>query len=88
MVLYPEPVVQPSQRSATIETLERLARRTSGDGSDYMAEAIALVLWNPHSGLSDPLIPDPTSPLRLEKFSEQVEAAYVSRYKGLPPHAD
>jgi hypothetical protein len=87
MVIYPEPCVSLSQRSATTETLERLARRTGVDGSAYMAEAISLVLWNPIDGSIDPTIPDPSSPLRLERFSEQVEAAYVSRYKGLPPHA-
>lgn len=88
MVIYPEPVVQAGQRLATIETLERLARRTSVDGPDYMAEAISLVLWDPYSGRIDPAIPDPASPLRIEKFSMHVESAYVSRYKGLPPHAD
>jgi hypothetical protein len=87
MVVYPEPCVSLSQRSATTETLERLARRISVDGPAYMAEAISLVLWNPINGSIDPTIPDPSSPLRLERFSEQVEAAYVSRYKGLPPHA-
>ncbi len=87
MVIYPEPCVSVSQRSATTETLERLARRTSVDGADYMAEAISLVLWNPADGSIDPTLPDPSSPLRIERFSEQVEAAYTSRYKGLPPHA-
>jgi hypothetical protein len=86
LVALPEPVVEPAQRSAIVETLERLARRTSVEGPDYMAEAIALVLWNP-DGSIDPNIPAPNSPLRYERFSEQVEAAYVSRYKGLPPHA-
>jgi adenine-specific DNA-methyltransferase len=33
------------------------------------------------------LKPDMASPLRIEKFSAQIEAAYTSRYKGLPPHA-
>ncbi len=87
MVIYPEPCVSVSQRSATTETLERLARRTSVDGAPYMAEAISLVLWNPTDGSIDPTIPDPASPLRIERFSEQVEAAYTSRYKGLPLHA-
>jgi len=53
-----------------------------------MAEAISLVLWHPSSGTIDTDIPASSSPLRIEKFSEQVEAAYVSRYKGLPPHTD
>lgn len=93
LVALPEPVVDPAQRSAIIETLERLARRATVAGPDYMAEAIALVLWNPADGSIDPNFPAPAtatspgSPLRYERFSEQVEAAYVSRYKGLPPHA-
>lgn len=87
MVIYPEPCVSTSQRSATTETLERLARRVNVDGPDYMAEAISLVLWNPADGSIDPTIPDRSSPLRIERFSEQVEAADTSRYKGLPPHA-
>jgi hypothetical protein len=93
LVALPAPVVDPAQRSAIIETLERLARRTGVDGPDYMAEAIALVLWNPADGSIDQTLPAPPTPtnpgssLRYERFSEQVEAAYVSRYKGLPPHA-
>ena len=88
MVIYPEPCVTLSRRKAIIETLERLARRTSVDGPFYMAEAISFVLWNPHNGTIDQTVPASTSPLRIEKFSQQVEAAYVSRYKGLPPHAE
>lgn len=88
MVIYPAPCVSAAHQKATIETLERLARRSSVDSQPYMAEAISLVLWHPESGLIDSDIPVRTSPLRLEKFSEQVEAAYTSRYKGLPPHTD
>ncbi len=88
MVIYPEPCVQTAQRKATIETLERLARRIGVDGPPYMAEAISLVLWNPNDGTIDPNIPTTSSPLRLEKFSEQVQAVYINRYKGLPPHTD
>lgn len=86
-VVIPEPCIAQTQRKAMIETLERLARRVSVRNDAHMAEAIALVLWNPEDGTIDPKIPHPTSPLRLEKFSEQVEASYVARYKGLPPHA-
>lgn len=87
LVICPEPCVSVPLRKAMTETLERLARRSSVDGSPYMAEAISLVLWKPEDGTIDPSLPDPSSPLRIEKFSSQVEAAYVSRYKGLPPHA-
>jgi hypothetical protein len=88
MVICPEPCVSPSRRKVMIETLERLARRSSVDGPLYMAEAISFVLWNPGDGTIDVDLPAQSSPLRIEKFSAQVEAAYVSRYKGLPPHAD
>ena len=88
MVVYPAPCVSSAHQKATIETLERLARRNTVDGPPYMAETISLVLWNPNDGTIVPDIPAPSSPLRIEKFSEQVEAAYVNRYKGLPPHTE
>lgn len=88
LVACPVPCVSPTLRKATIETLERLARRSAVDGPLYMAEAIAFVLWNPINGSIDTTAPSLTSTLRVEKFSEQIEAAYVSRYKGLPPHTD
>src|SRR5947209_8197731 len=88
MVICPAPCVSNSLRKAITETLERLARRITVDGPLYMAEAISLVLWNPSDGTIVPDIPATSSPLRIEKFSEQVEAAYVNRYKGLPPHAE
>jgi len=40
LVACPSPCVSSSLRKATIETLERLARRTAVDGPLYMAEAI------------------------------------------------
>jgi len=87
MVICPEPAIGEPQRSALIETLERLARRVSVEDPVYMAEVISLVLWNPEDGSLVSNSPHPNSPLRLEKFSTQVETAYVNRYKGLPPHA-
>ena len=86
-IMIPEPCIADTQRKAMIETLERLARRVGVRNEAHMAEAISLVLWNPEDGTIDHEIPQPASPLRLEKFSEQVEAVYVARYKGLPPHA-
>jgi len=87
MVIIPTPCLVEPQRSAMIETLERLARRTSVEDSDYMAEAMSLVLWNPEDGSLNEDFPSAASPLRIERFSGYVETAYVSRYKGLPPHA-
>ena len=87
MVIVPEPCLSEPQRSAMIETLERLARRQKVEDSDYMAESISLVVWNPSDGSIHTESPSPSSPLRIEKFTFPLEAAYVSRYKGLPPHA-
>lgn len=88
MVIYPKPCVTAAHQRATIETLERLARRVSVNDPNHMAEAISLVLWDPSDGAIDANVPDPASPLRIEKFSAQVEEIYRSRYKGLPPHAE
>jgi hypothetical protein len=87
MVIIPSPCFIEPQKSAMIETLERLARRVSVEDPDYMAEAISLVIWNPDDGIISGETPPLTSPLRLERFSTFVESAYVNRYKGLPPHA-
>lgn len=87
MVVIPEPCLSEPQRSAMVETLERLARRQRVDDAAYMAEAISLILWDPTDGSIVPDVPAAASPLRVERFPLQVETAYVSRYKGLPPHA-
>ncbi len=88
MVIVPKPCLMPAQQVALIQTLERLARRIAVDEPVYLAEAIALVAWNPDNGTIDTDIPDPDSPLRIEKFPNHTEAAYMSRYKGLPPHTE
>jgi hypothetical protein len=89
VVIYPKPCVEKtSQLEATIETLERLARRASFQDPVHLSEAISLVLWDPDNGNIDTDIPPKDSPLRLEKYSETVELSYVSRYKGLPPHVE
>lgn len=87
IVAIPEPCIALAQRNAMLETLERLARRVNVQNESFMAEAISLVLWSPDGGNIDPKVPRPSSPLRLESFSKRVEAAYVARYKGLPPHS-
>ncbi|MGH7963483.1 MAG: hypothetical protein ACRERD_16950 [Candidatus Binatia bacterium] len=82
----PRPCIGPDRLAAMIETFDRLQRRVNVEDSDYMAEAISFVLWDPATGIIDPNLPDPASPLRIERFHEKVEPAYVSRYKGMPPH--
>lgn len=88
MVVIPIVCLNSSNRAAMIGTLERLSRRIGIDGPEHMAEAISLVLWNPSTGVIDTAVPSSDSPLRIENFSIRVEEAYVSRYKGLPPHAE
>lgn len=46
-----------------------------------------MIAWDPATGLIDPNVPDPSSPLRYERFSDDVYRAYHSRFQGLPPHA-
>lgn len=86
MVIIPEPCLPNAQRLALTRTLERLTGRFSPIDSAHRTEAISLVLWNPETGSIDANWPPMDSPLRIEKFSEQVAAAYIDRYKGLPPH--
>ena len=88
LVAIPAPCISEPRLSAMIETLERLGRRVDTSNAFHLAEAVTLLIWDPDSGSVVNDIPNKDSPLRVEKFSEQVEQAYVSRYKGLPPHAE
>ena len=87
MVVIPSPCLPSARRSALTETLERLTRRREVNDPVHLAEAIALVLWEPQTGAIDANLPDLGSPLRLEQLSAQIELTYKERYKGLPPHA-
>ncbi|MCW5858586.1 MAG: hypothetical protein KIS63_09875 [Caldilineales bacterium] len=87
LVIIPGPCLGGPTRSAMIGTLERLSRRAALDGPAHMAEAISLLLWEPGTGEIVAHVPEPSSLLRIERFSEQIEMAYSGRYKGLPPHA-
>jgi len=86
MVIVPEPALLQTQEAALVRTLERLTNRSGTDEPHHLAEVIAFVVWHPDSGTIDTRVPSADSPLRLEKFSSQVEQRYVERYKGLPPH--
>lgn len=76
-----------SRASAMIGTLTRLGGRILVDEPMHRAEALSFALWDPATGHIDPSLPDPASPLRIERFHEQMFAAYHDRYQGLPPHA-
>lgn len=88
LVAFPTPCISETNRKAITETLERLARRVGVGDPNHMAEAITLLFWDPATGMIDARIPDSDSPLRLEKLSESIFAAYSIRYKGLPPHIE
>ena len=86
IVAFPEPAIAPARQVVMIETLERLTGRQGIDNPPHLAEAIAFVLWDPATGQINPANPSVSSPLRFEKLSQQIESAYVARYKGDPPH--
>jgi hypothetical protein len=86
LLAIPTPCLVDPQKDALTLTLERLTGRSSPLDSLHKAEAIALVVWNPETGAVENNWPKAGSLLRLENFSQQIEKAYVDRYKGLPPH--
>jgi hypothetical protein len=87
LVAVPKPCLTSPQKEALTETLERLTQRLSPLDSAHKAEVIALVVWDADSGEIDDTWPEADSPLRWEKFSEQMFSIYEARYKGLPPLA-
>lgn len=89
MFAVPKPCLddQPRRSSAALQTLDRLAQRYGVKDPDYLAEAIAVVVWDPKTGKVDLNTPATNSQLRIENFSKRIGEIYASRYKGLPPHA-
>lgn len=88
IVALPSDALTAAREAALVETLERLARRIDVNDPPYLAEAIAFVAWNPSDGSTNATTPASTSPIRLENFATTIEARYVARYKGLPPHTE
>jgi len=86
MIVLPKPALEPKQRADIITTLERLGTREHVLDQHHLAEAIALVVWDPETGLVDDLIPGVDSSIGLKSFSEKIARYYTERYKGLPPH--
>lgn len=86
MVVIPTVCLVEPQRSALIGRLEGLNRRIDVGDPAHLAESIALVLWDPATGLVDPALPRNGSSVRLDVFSNRIQEAYFNRYQGLPPH--
>jgi hypothetical protein len=86
MVVVPSPCFRGAVRSRFTRMLDRLVGRESPIDVPHKAEALSLVLWDPVAGIVDPNWPERGSPLRIERFSDQVQAQYHERYDGMPPH--
>jgi len=86
MVIIPRPCLADPQQTALLGTLGRLARRAYVTDDAHLAEAIALIVWSPETGEITRGVPPPGSRLRIEAFSQSVQAAYFARYENLPPH--
>jgi hypothetical protein len=86
MVVLPKPALEAKQRADIITTLERLATREHVLDQHHLAEAVALIVWDPETGLIDSEVPGADSPIGLKIFSERIARYYTERYKGLPPH--
>jgi len=86
MVIIPAPCFTGETRKRFTRQLDRLVGRDSPIDLAHKAEAVSLVLWDPRSGTVDDAWPLQGSPLRIERFSEQVQEQYHDRYDGMPPH--
>jgi len=86
MVIIPDPCFVENLRSRFTRMLERLVGRCSPTDDYHKAEAVSLVLWNPVDCTIVDEWPPKNSLLRIENFSQQIQAQYFERYDGLPPH--
>lgn len=86
MVVIPRPALGLKQETDLVRTLERLGSRRDVLDQLHLAEAIALVAWDPKTGELDAITPASSSNLRVEKLPGTLYQHYLSRYKGLPPH--
>lgn len=86
MVVIPRPALGLKQETDIVRTLERLGSRRDVLDQLHLAEAIALVAWDPKTGELDAITPASSSNLRVEKLPGTLYQHYLSRYKGLPPH--
>lgn len=88
IIAVPRPALMPKQERDLVRTLERLGSRDDVLDQDHLAEAIALIVWDPTTGNLDPNVPSADSPIRLENVNTRIYDAYTKRYQGLPPHDD
>ena len=82
----PRPALLDKQQRDIVRTLERLGSRDDVLDQAHLAEAIALVVWDPETGELDPNVPGSDSPICLDNVNRRIFESYSRRYKGLPPH--
>jgi hypothetical protein len=86
MVILPKPALEAKQEADIMRTLERLGTREHVLDQHHLAEAIALIVWDPETGKIDSAVPGEESAIGLRSFSNKIARCYTERYKGLPPH--
>lgn len=86
MVILPKPALEAKQEADIVRTLERLGTREHVLDQHHLAEAIALIVWDPEAGEIDPTVPGENSIIGMKSFSQKIARCYIERYKGLPPH--
>ncbi len=86
LVVLPAPALAAPQAQAISSTLIRLGSRKDELDQHHLAEAIAMVVWDPDTGEVDPNVPAPNSNIRLEAIHERIYDSYLDRYQHLPPH--
>jgi hypothetical protein len=86
IVVIPRPALASRQERDIIRTLERLGTRKDELDQNHLAEAIALIVWDPLTGAIDTDTPNINSPIRIETFADKIYPQYLDRYRGLPPH--
>ncbi len=57
-------------------------RRTEGD-APHLLEAIAVIVYDPDTGLISPDVPDPDTDLRWEQFVDRLVDGYQGRFEGV-----
>jgi len=87
LVILPKPALEAKQQADIIRTLERLGTRKHVLDEHHLAEAVALIVWDPETGTIDPDVPGVASTIGLPDFSAKIAQRYTERYKGLPPHS-
>jgi len=90
IVVLPAPALPDAQRRSIVSTLGRLGSRKSELDQHHLAEAIALVVWDPDTGQiqtpSDSAAAGANPPIQLSALHHRVHRCYLERYQHLPPH--